>query len=198
MKLYFLRHAQSEHNQWMIKRLYLPRIFGTCSGIVDAPLSDIGTVQAQKLKNRIQSIPFDLIISSPLTRAIQTMQTAIGNRKIPVIVTPLIKEKFDRLPDSGLHLSVIQERNPEYEYLHFNALNWWESPTASTLPKHESFEDVKNRIKTFKKFILTRNEQHVLVVTHGVFIKTILNNFMMTKNCSVTCKTLEEILKINF
>jgi broad specificity phosphatase PhoE len=58
---YFLRHGETEWNAE-----------GRLCGSTDVPLSDVGRAQAQLLAQRLQSIEFDALYSSPLQRALET------------------------------------------------------------------------------------------------------------------------------
>ena len=63
MSIYFLRHGESQANASRV-----------LAGQFDSPLTDKGRLQAQQEAKRLQSagVTFDLIISSPLSRALDT------------------------------------------------------------------------------------------------------------------------------
>jgi probable phosphoglycerate mutase len=61
MKLLLTRHGQTPNN---IRNCY--------TGEMDVPLTELGISQAHELAKRLKGTPFDAIITSPLTRAIQT------------------------------------------------------------------------------------------------------------------------------
>lgn len=46
----------------------------------DLPLNEIGRAQAQKLHDRIQNLEFDAVYASPLKRATETAEIAIGDK----------------------------------------------------------------------------------------------------------------------
>lgn len=196
MRLYILRHAQSLHNEWFIRRLYTPSLWTTYdSKIVDASLSNSGTIQAKNLENQFKSIPFDLVICSPLTRALQTMNYSLGQRNIKTIITPLIRERCDRLADTGKPLSELKKKYENYEFLHFMSENWWETKKIQENDEEvkENNETVKQRANEFKNFLKTREEKNVLVITHGNFIRILLNKFIMSRNCQLISTTLDKI-----
>ena len=113
------------------------------------------------------------------------MKISVGNRTIPVIITPLIREKCDRPVDTGMPLTDLKQKYPDYEYLHFEREKWW---TSDELPDglHESFKMVRERVKKFKEFLYTRSEEHVYIVSHGLFIRTFLNQVLMNRNCEIS------------
>ena len=61
MKLYVIRHGQTDYN---VKHVF--------QGHTDIPLNDVGIAQAKQTAKKFENINIDLIIVSPLTRAIQT------------------------------------------------------------------------------------------------------------------------------
>ena len=58
MKIYFVRHGETE---WNVKKIF--------QGVKDSPLTSLGKEQARKLKNRLNQLDFDYFYSSPLGRA---------------------------------------------------------------------------------------------------------------------------------
>lgn len=63
MKLYLVRHGQTNWN-----------LEGRIQGQTNIPLNDKGRKQAQQAKEKLQNIPIDLIICSPLMRARETAE----------------------------------------------------------------------------------------------------------------------------
>lgn len=66
MKLYFARHGQTNANASMTN--------GQSIAELDEPLNKTGVNQANELADQLKNIPFDVIISSPLKRALQTAE----------------------------------------------------------------------------------------------------------------------------
>lgn len=66
MKIYLVRHGETEWN----KR-------GLIQGITNNPLNDRGRNQAYELKHRLSHIEADLVVSSSLSRAIETANIAL-------------------------------------------------------------------------------------------------------------------------
>jgi len=60
MLLYVTRHGETEYN-----------IFKRYCGSTDIPLNDTGIAQAHDLKERLQGMKFDAVVSSPMLRARQ-------------------------------------------------------------------------------------------------------------------------------
>ena len=53
---------------------------------------------------------------------------------------------------------------------------------------------VLERVKKFKMFLQGRKEQNIYIVSHGNFIKALLNQTIMHMNCQVSYKSLNSIL----
>ena len=81
MNLYVVRHGQTDGN---VKRVI--------DGIKDIPLNNTGKEQAIKARENIKNINFDLVISSPLIRTIDTMKL-ITEGKFPTILDKRIIER---------------------------------------------------------------------------------------------------------
>ena len=65
LRLFFMRHGETE---WSLSGRY--------SGRADISLTERGEVEAHELGKRIQSVPFNHVLTSPLHRASQTCQLA--------------------------------------------------------------------------------------------------------------------------
>ncbi|MCI9233419.1 MAG: histidine phosphatase family protein [Bacilli bacterium] len=73
MDLYIVRHGETGYNK-----------MGLLHGRTDIPLNQNGIEQANKTKKELENITFDVVISSPLIRAIQTAKIIVPNRKIKI------------------------------------------------------------------------------------------------------------------
>ena len=122
MKVHVIRHGRSEFNQWRIDQIKRPwKWFDNPPEFTDAKLTLEGVDQArragEKYKDIIQNC--QLIICSPLTRAIQTMQILTRGLDIPVVVSPLVTERTDTMCDIGRTYSELKDEYKMYELLHF-------------------------------------------------------------------------------
>ena len=66
MKIYFMRHGESENN-----------LHGRMTGWMDAPLTERGVEQARAASAKLRGISFDKVYSSDLVRARVTCETAL-------------------------------------------------------------------------------------------------------------------------
>ena len=79
--LYLARHGETEQN--------LAHIY---QGQMPGKLTQLGEQQAAELGERLADVHFDSLVSSDLARAMRTVEIAFGDRKIPHITTPLLRE----------------------------------------------------------------------------------------------------------
>lgn len=160
MKLYLVRHGQSS---------------GNASGVhqhASVSLSELGVKQATVLAKRFLTIPVDLIIASPFERARQTAEIVTNALGKPIQTNDLLIEI--KRP------SVIEGRRlDEPEVVKIKAdiaanahdPNWKHSD-------EETFFDVRARALAFLKYLDSRTDENVLVVTHGHFIKAVVGVMM--------------------
>ena len=197
MEIYAIRHAQSTYNKWSFKRIYTPWLWTVSDPMIyDAPLSPAGIEQANELKLSLNELSekIELVICSPLSRAIHTMQIALPDIKCPVIITPLIRERCDKTCDIGIPLSQLRERYTEYEFLHFNSEHWWHCDQSAPFELlKETPESLRNRQRELIEFLKTRSEKVVVMVTHGQFIKKLIGRRLQIKNCGVKKLSLDEL-----
>ena len=66
MKLYFVRHGQTDANAKMTQ--------GGQIAELDEPLNAAGVQQATEAADALKAIDFDVVVSSPLRRAVQTAE----------------------------------------------------------------------------------------------------------------------------
>ena len=81
MVLYFIRHGETSWN-----------VEGKMQGQTDIPLNENGIRLAEETAEGMKEIPFDLCITSPLSRARQTAEIVLGGRKVPIIEDARIEE----------------------------------------------------------------------------------------------------------
>jgi broad specificity phosphatase PhoE/8-oxo-dGTP pyrophosphatase MutT (NUDIX family) len=166
-RLYLIRHAES-----------LSNIQDIMIGSSQGELTENGKGQAQMLASHLTKFRIDLIISSSLQRAMDTARLINKKLNIPLGFTTLLNER------ALGELTGI--RREDYQRLLTD-----QTDKLNFRPKGgESFMDVSKRVKQFLVYVLTLREENILIVTHGRFLKILLNHI---QNKSI----LEEIKQDN-
>ncbi|HZH43639.1 MAG TPA: histidine phosphatase family protein [Lysobacter sp.] len=111
---------------------------GRYQGQEDIPLSEIGLRQAQALGERLRGVPVTRAVCSPLSRARQTAELALGARDLPLTLDPGLMEIAHGTWE-GLLASEIRERDPE------RMRAWREAPHEVLMPEGESLQHVLER-----------------------------------------------------
>lgn len=146
MRLYLLRHGETKLNK--MKCYY---------GATDVPLSEKGKQQGLGLAPLFKAVPVDIVIASPLQRAVSTAELVMQGTG-PVIRTDnrLMEQDFGIF--EGMKHQEIMEKYPEEYRL------WNEDFSDYRIPGGESFRDVRDRIDSFIKDL--PKEGTVLLAAH--------------------------------
>jgi broad specificity phosphatase PhoE len=147
------RHAESEYS-----------VRGAINGDVAVPvaLTELGREQARRLGEEIRDDPIDLCVTSEFGRVLETAEIALDGRGVPRLV----------LPDLNDIRVGRWEGRPLADYR-----VWARShgPDDVTEGGGESrAATVRRYVRAFRA-ILARPERIVLVVTHGLPIRYLLN-----------------------
>ena len=109
--VYFIRHGEAAHN-------VAPRPWG--EELVDAPLTEVGRQQAAELLPQAAGVAFDVVIVSPLVRAIETATIGLAGhleRGVPFVVEELCREQLGpNLPDKRRPKHVIAAAYPALDF----------------------------------------------------------------------------------
>lgn len=161
MKLYIIRHGETAWNKE--KRF---------QGQTDIPLAENGIELAKKVGKGMKDIHFDYIISSPLTRAIQTAKLIKGERNIPIITDERIQEiSFGAWEGCS---SMPGGEIPDEYLKHFYTF-----PLKCVCPPNgESFQDVCARTAEFFEEIINETkfkDSNILISSHGAASRCLLH-----------------------
>lgn len=157
MKLYFVRHGETTYNA---NKIYQP---------ANSELSEEGQRQAKFLAKRFINIHIGAVFSSDYTRAVQTAEIINRTLKREVIYSDLLRE-FRRpsvvVEKSGADADIMEIKRQIGEHIHDP--HWHHSD-------EENFFDIKKRVEKFLALAALRQEEHILIVTHGVFIRFVVS-----------------------
>lgn len=154
MKLYFVRHGQSEAN---LKKIHC--------GWLNVSLTEQGTADAESAGSLLRGIAFDKVYTSDLRRAVQTADIALpGYEKER---TPLLRE---------ISLGKLERRTPK------DCLEEYGEPYLQGKAVHDftafGGEDYGAHVKRTKEFmdmVAGREDETVAVFCHEGTIKCVLD-----------------------
>lgn len=173
MPIYFVRHGQSEFNAVFRTGDEDPMIF-------DAPLTDLGRQQAMAAREEIRALGIRHVITSPLTRAIQTAQLLFPDG-VSMEVRDGHHELLLHSCDVGRPPKALSRDFPALAFGHL-ADEWWHSDGTGGISVEP--EDVfKTRIADFVRQLDTIMESPLLIVGHGNAFNEIIGRKLA--NCEV-------------
>ena len=141
MKIYLVRHGECDSN---VKKIY---------NYKNEDINENGIKQAENLKKYIEKINYDVIISSPLKRAIHTAQ--IINAKNKEI---LIDDRLEERKHGSLEGKSITVTNRE---------DYWNYYTKTKYGTEESIKELFKRVNDFLEELVKKDYKSVLIVAHS-------------------------------
>ena len=118
VNFHLIRHGESEGNA-----------LGRVQGLLDAPLTATGRAQAAALGAWLGDKGLRAVLSSPLSRALETARIAAALAGGPAVAANGLFVEMDAGAFSGLTLAEAEERYPE-AYDRFNRESWEAVPGA--------------------------------------------------------------------
>lgn len=144
MEILLTRHGQTEWNA--LKKV---------QGKADIELNEVGVEQANKTKELLQNEDIDLILCSPLIRAVQTANIINSDRNIPMIITEGLSER-----DFG---EFEGKTKSEFDFEAF-----WSYKQNMQYQKAENIRSFFRRVYSFLDDVQLRYEgKRILLVAHG-------------------------------
>ncbi|MEK5231852.1 histidine phosphatase family protein [Lysinibacillus sp. FSL K6-0232] len=165
---YLVRHGETVWNQE--QRL---------QGWLDSPLTAAGKEAAQKLQQQLQSIPFVAGYSSSSGRAKETMAILTATRQLPIYYEEQLREIY--LGDwQGQRIEDIMTTD------RLNYERYTHDPAQFIATHTESFSAVTARaMSVLEKIAKRHRNQPVLLVSHAVTIKCIVNAILQRDICEL-------------
>ncbi len=146
-KTLFIRHGETD---WNNKKII--------QGQIDIPLNENGKRQARACGIALKSNDYDLIISSPLSRALSTAKIINQSLEIPLIIKDFLKERSFGLAE-GMDLSQLNQLYPDRIY-----------------PDMEARLDLNKRVIVGMNHLLTNYpNKKIIVVAHGAVLNSLLS-----------------------
>ncbi len=155
-KLYLIRHCEA-----------LGNINDTFQGSIDEDITEKGQRQLDNLAERCKDIPFDVIYSSPLIRALKTAQAANRHHGLEIITDPAFTE-INGGEFEGVKWDELPVLFPDTYF------KWRNDFAKFATEKGESMTDVYRRVSLGAMKAVRENKgRTVLIVSHGCAIRNL-------------------------
>ena len=161
MRLYFVRHGQSEANVQMV----------ISNRDLFHPLTELGRQQTEALARSLTDVPVAAIYASPIVRAAQTAQIVAAAKGLPVEIADALRE-----PDCG----IMEGRRDDAAWAeHDRVVSDWveQCQFDSRIGGGESFHDLRARFVPFIEQITAVHgdtDHNLLLITHGSLLYLML------------------------
>lgn len=170
--LCLIRHGQGQHNPRNnpLALGFIPKMFKR-----DAKLTGKGRAQAAALQVPMHSLPFELILVSPLSRTIETATAAFAGHSTPKRLCHLMCERTTMRSDLGVKKSELLKKHPQLankaEWQGFEEMpeEYW-PPLMG--PGKAAEQEVEGRVAEFKRYLLAQPELCFACVGHSAFFRT--------------------------
>ena len=159
-----LRHGQSQFNLHFTRTKRDP-------GIMDPKLTELGHQQAIQAAEALRKESVARIIVSPYRRALQTAACLVERLKAPVLINPVVRERFAFVCDIGSPRTKLALAWPKWDFSTLDEI-WWPAIT-------ESAASVEGRAALFRAEMLALDDwADTVVVTHWGFIMSMTGQNM--------------------
>lgn len=153
MKLYVIRHGRTSWNEK-----------GLMQGRVNIKLSETGKKEAKDIREKLKDISFDICISSPLKRTLETASIVTDN-KYKIITDELLIER---------NLGEFEGK----KYAEYEKLKFWDYKLNNDSYGVEPVKDILKRTSSFLNDLKEKDYKTVLIVSHAATIRAINYNII--------------------
>ena len=175
-----IRHGQSTANVAWDET-------GLDPGLPDARLTAEGERQVREAGDRLRGRPIELVVTTPLTRALQTALGIFADHpsRPRLVVEALHRERLEGGGDVGRSPAHLVAEYPMLELGHLPEV-WWHAAGAPGPLGFavEPLDLVLERVRLFRAFLAGRPERHIAAVGHGTFFHHLTG--VALPNCGTT------------
>ena len=179
-----IRHGESTFNAHY-------RLSATDPLHFDARLSPEGERQVAAAAERLREVPYELIVSTPLTRALQTTLGLFAGHPAfaKLHVHCLHRERLESSCDVGRAPAALLADFPSLDLAHLKDI-WWHDaeerdPRGFAIEPDTVFD---GRVREFRAWLSARPETLIAVVGHGTFFYHLTGEQL--PNCGVAALEL--------
>jgi broad specificity phosphatase PhoE len=155
-----LRHGQSEFNLHFSATRRDP-------GIADPRLTPLGHQQAEAAAAALAEEGITRIIASPYTRALQTAAPVAQRLGLPVLVNPLVRERYAFTCDIGSPCTALGAEWPHLDFQHMEEV-WWpavEEPADQVLARAALFRGEMAALEDWSSTLVVAHWGFILAMT---------------------------------
>jgi glucosyl-3-phosphoglycerate phosphatase len=155
-----LRHGQSEFNV----RFSVAKID---PGIADPPLTELGHDQARQAATALAGSAVARIVCSPYTRALQTASVVASRLGVPILVNPMVRERYAFSCDIGTPRTELAFAWPKLDFSHLDEI-WWptqEEPHAEAGGRAARFRDEMAALPDWRDTLVVSHWGFILALT---------------------------------
>ena len=175
-RVVLVRHGEGTHNtrtqRWGGGNPY---------NTLDPSLTEAGLAQATEVAQDPRLANPELVVVSPLSRAVQTAAAIFGEQpKCRTVLTALHSERWSALCDQGRPKSQLAELHPfvrSWEGFDLLPEDW--TPTQSS-----DTEWKRTRVPAFLAWLKAQPEANIVVVGHGAYFAALLGGKHLS-NCEI-------------
>lgn len=174
-----IRHGESAFNAAYKDDNVDPMLF-------DAPLTARGHAQVAAARLALRDTPVDVVLASPLTRALQTALGVFGDHpsKPAIVVEAGHRERLESSCDRGRAPAALRAEFPGLALDHLPD-TWWHAegePDARGIHV-EPLDVMLARMERFAEAVKGRSEPVIAIVGHGTFFHHLTGHWL--DNCEI-------------
>lgn len=171
-ELYLIRHGHAQHNK-LFDEIGVNAFYD--SNYQDTSLTKKGYDESIYLKSiwgEINNI--ELVLTSSLTRCIETSLNIFSGIDIPIIALETIKEYPQGLQycNKRSNINILKKNFPRVDFSNIQT----DEDTLWDPENKESIEQLNKRIEDLKVFLKGRKENNIAIVSHSCFLEQFKDN----------------------
>lgn len=168
MNIIFIRHGQGYHNLIKDEKTQFHLLY--------PQLTKQGIFECKKTYNDLKYLYFDLVITSPLIRALQTFNICFNNNYSKAISVDLFREIVENKCDFRKHIEIIQKK---YNYVQFRGFDINETE-YNQIETKKNIEKRLSQIILFLQHLKSLGYKNIAIITHGALLYNLFKKYNKT------------------